>query len=115
MALTLRADAILCLGTWIRAANGEQHRVQSLGSLGLAIHFGGREEGTPIEVLAARSYSGSGWQIREFVKEIRAALDRVAGWSGAIWLRTGGEVDMVLVCFNAPPTSGNRRKMRTLM
>ena len=49
----------------------------------------------------------------EFVKEIRAAPDRVAGQGVALKLRTGGGDDLVLVCFYAPPTSGNRKKMRT--
>ena len=40
VALALRADANVCPGTRIRAGSGEQYRVQSLGSLGLAMHFG---------------------------------------------------------------------------
>ena len=98
MALALRANAILCPGTRIRVANGEQYLVQSLGSLGHAIDLGGRKEPSPIDVLAARSYRDKRLANREFVREIRAAPDRFGGQGGAIRLRTGGGV----VCFNEP-------------
>ena len=112
VATTLPADIVPCPGTRIRATIGEPCRVQSMGPLRLATHCGWSR--------GARTNRGAGCSIilgrrlaeKELVRAIRAAPDRIAGRGGAVRIRTGG-MELALVCFYSPPTSGNSEKIRT--
>ena len=103
VATTPRADTILCPGSRIRATIGEPCRVQSMGSLGLAIHYQSK--------CWLLDYPGS-------TTGKKGAGERDSGCttpnrgqrcSQNTHGRDGTRSSMLLLA----PTSGNREKMKT--